>query len=201
MSTASALVAEDWSEQQEAIALLYAKGSEIDVIASALGLPKAVVASVLEDPRAIQTVQYFRAEVAKVLGEKVAPKLEALAFRAAQRIEETLDHTFVAGSQAKHHQDRLAMKLLEGKGFLKAQEGETGETITRRDLEKFEASMRKALEARELRATVLTEQGGVYAGEEAGEEEAEEKRQVREGEFELEPSSGSATQWVEVADE
>ena len=118
MSTALAPI-KKWKILHEMIVHLHIAQYSNEAIAEKLDVTPVRVSQVLSDPQAKQIIRAVRNNLRQTLMDGVEGELVLLADESVKRIGETLRYDeFMLGSDAKKHQDSLAMGVLKGVGFL-----------------------------------------------------------------------------------
>lgn len=136
------------------IVSLHIAGNPNKKIAAAVGITPERVSQVLSDPQAIAVIQRVKNSMRLKMEEDIEDKLVVLASESVDRIAETITHEFLPGSDEHEHQDRVAIKVLQGTGFLKKESpeggGKTREVPSTRLLERLASALEKANTAVEL---------------------------------------------------
>lgn len=87
-------------------------------IADHFDLSKSHVSNICRDPRAQQVIDEARTATREKLLGDIEARLDAAAHGAVRVIERTLDADISPVHKAKPNQDRVAIKVLEGRGHL-----------------------------------------------------------------------------------
>ena len=121
----------NWKPRHENIVVLHLNGWSNIAIADYMGITPVRVHQVLQDPQAQAVIRATMSRVRENLSAETADRLLELTEKAVERIAETLDMTFVPGTDPKKHQDNVSLQLLKGKGFLSDDRGEDGKVKER----------------------------------------------------------------------
>ena len=125
MSTTLAPI-KKWSTKHEMVVHLHVAQYSNTAIAEKMGITPVRVSQILADPQAKQIIRAVQANLRKQMETSVEDRLVLLADESVNRIADTITfRDFPLGSDAKKHQDNIAMGVLKGVGFLPgAKEGE-----------------------------------------------------------------------------
>ena len=143
---------ETWAEKHDAIVYEHLRGLGDSDIAKRFGLSMKQVRAVLARPEALAIESAFRQQIAEKISDSVGERLIHATTRAVEVIEQTLEEDLTPGTAAKAHQDRVAIKVLEGQGFL-TKDGEAsraGESLTPHDVNRLVEALTKADESKRL---------------------------------------------------
>jgi hypothetical protein len=147
MATAIAPI-KKWKVQHEMIVHLHIAGYPAAAIAEKLGVTPVRVSQVLCDPQAKQIIRGVKNNLRQTLMDSVDDELVLLAEESVKRIGETLRYEdFSLGSDAKKHQDNLAMGVLKGVGFLPGEQEGIGKAVQKSLEPALAARLISALEA------------------------------------------------------
>lgn len=116
-----------WTTRNEHIALLWLTGKTQAEIAKMFGIHQSTVARIVGDPRVEELKARIREELRERVIDSVAAELDDAAQLAVRAIRRTLEADISPVHKAKPNQDRVALKVLQGRGHLAVvHEGETG---------------------------------------------------------------------------
>lgn len=143
-----------WKPIHENVVQLHISGMKNKRIAKLCGLTKERVSQILCDPQARVIIRQRNLRVREELAKEMDGRLLILSERSVERLEETMDVAEQTGTDAKKHQDNVALKILQGRGFLTrtVDESRTRERqpIEASLLERLTSAMEKANKAREM---------------------------------------------------
>lgn len=143
----------NWKPRHENVVILHLNGWGNDEIAKHLRITPVRVAQILQDPQAMILKAAVMKRVRENLSGDITDRLLELTELSVEKIAETLEATFVLGTDPKKHQDNVALQIVKGKGFLSGAEvpAETRDPqIPVSLLERFTAAMEKSNEAKRL---------------------------------------------------
>lgn len=113
-----------WSvEHEEIVALHIGRWSNED-IAKKMGKTPVRISQILSDPKARELINAAGLRIRTLMMENLEEGLAVLAVKGMARIAETLNIEFVPGTDAKKHQDRLALDLIK---LVKGDENQVGD--------------------------------------------------------------------------
>lgn len=145
-------ILQTWSPRHDLAVALHLSGKKNVDIARVLEWTPEHVSIVLRQPQAKAMVERAQRRMRETTQEAITERLLELSEKAVERLEETLEQTFILGSKSKHHQDNTSLKILQGTGFLAGKkDGEKEEAtdkVTATLVERLTASLEKAAEAR-----------------------------------------------------
>jgi len=115
---------EVWPLWKERVVILYMSGMTQQQVADhmeSLGhkLTRQAVSAIVRDPRAEELVEAAKAKFRETLITTIGEELDTASQLAVRAIKRTLEAEIHPIHQAKANQDRVAMKLLTGRGFLR----------------------------------------------------------------------------------
>lgn len=116
-----------WSPRNEHIALLWLTGKSQAEIAKMFNISQSTVSRVLKDPQTEELRVRIREELRSRVIDTVAAELDDAAQLAVRAIRRTLEAEISPVHRAKPNQDRVALKVLQGRGHLSIlPEGDAG---------------------------------------------------------------------------
>lgn len=115
-----------WSIRHDRVAMLYAAGVPIVEISKAVGFVVKTCQRIVDSEHGQKIVQTIRARLRERLLEDVEAQLDVTTKLSIQVIRRTLEADIPATHKAKPNQDRVAIKLLQGRGILKNDIGGSG---------------------------------------------------------------------------
>jgi hypothetical protein len=108
-----------WTAIEDQIVILWSTGHFSETaLAEKFNLPAPYVKQVLKDPRAETTRMLVRDRIRENLVQSVEGELTYLASKAVQVIKQTLEAEISPLHQAKGNQDKVALAVLKGMGYL-----------------------------------------------------------------------------------
>lgn len=141
-----------WGPKHDQVVFLHCLGYDNILIAAELGIGKMYVSKLLRDPIAQRKILEFRRKTQQKLIDGVEGRLLRLADESVKRLEETMEEAFEPGTRAKEHQDKTALALLRGTGFLKSEVVKEKEvnTLTKDQAELLHSAISKSMSFREV---------------------------------------------------
>lgn len=134
-----------WSPQFEQVVLLYVTGMPVSTIAKKFKLRASHVEEILAHEKARDIIESARRKLREKIQEDIGADLDNISKLATQRLRETLEASIPPLHRAKINQDRVALQILEGRGFLNESPGRLGGIrISPEQLTKLVAAMEKA---------------------------------------------------------
>lgn len=114
------LVARRWTAKENKIVMLDLLGDLTQAeIGEIVGYSQSWVGKILKDPRAVEVREAFRKRSLEKMIETADQKLDTLVDKAVDKLDVTLSADIAATSKAKPNQDKVSLKLLEGRRLLK----------------------------------------------------------------------------------
>lgn len=151
---ATKVVVKNWGPKHELCVALHIADKRNYEIAVILGWTKEYVSMVLNMPQAQAEIRRAILKIREISGAEVEGRVQQHAETAVKRVGETLDAEFLVGTRSKEHQDRTALKILEGTGYLPGKKDEErggiSEKLTAPLVEKLAASLELAAKAKML---------------------------------------------------
>lgn len=144
----------EWSLRNDQIVLLVVAGTPHSEIAKQFGLTRQRVTQIMATAKAKEMVAQYRQRLQEHLLSSIEGQLDESAKLAAKAIKKTLEADISAFHKAKSNQDRVAIKLLEGKGFLNKKEERADDAamqVTNEQFNKLMAAISKSDEAAKIR--------------------------------------------------
>lgn len=140
-----------WGPKHDQVVFLHCLGYDNILIAAELGIGKMYVSKLLRDPQAQRKILEFRKKTQKNLIEGVEGRLLRLADESVKRLEETMGEQFELGTRAKEHQDKTALSLLRGTGFLKSEvvKEKQVDSLTTEQANLLQSAINKSMQFRE----------------------------------------------------
>lgn len=111
----------NWKSRHTTVIALSVLGESNEAIAEKTGYTPQRVSQILNDPKGLELREEMEQRFRENLTEDVASRLERLAVKAVDALEETLSANISAIHKAKPNQDRVALKILEGQGHLRSE--------------------------------------------------------------------------------
>ena len=115
-----------WPIRNDQIVMMRISGATQDEVAAAFGISKRQVRNIEQDPRAQEIVAQAKAKVQEKLIETMDEDLDLTAKLSLRVLRRTLEADINPIHQAKANQDRTAIALLRGRGFL-SKDGESNQ--------------------------------------------------------------------------
>lgn len=144
---------EGWSARNDHIVLLYElAGLTQKEIGDRFGLSPQTISGIINDPRAAEIKETARKELRQRILNTVEDELTAMQKLSVKVLKKTLEADISPIHGAKPNQDRVALDLLKGMGFLsKEQERDGGGlTMTNEQFERFMEGIQKSDEAAQV---------------------------------------------------
>ena len=146
-------LAQEWPLRNDQIVLLALSGTMTqEEIGEIFGMTRQNVALILKHDRAKEIIQIARARLRENLVDTIEGELDLASRAAVEVIKRTLNADISPVHKAKPNQDRVAVALLRGRGFMR-EEGkgaEGGLQVPADQFANFVESLRKADAAREI---------------------------------------------------
>ena len=136
-----------WPIRNDQIVLMSVAGMDQATVAKHFGLTNQQISRILKDPRAQSVVERARERLQERIFEGVEAELDLAARAAVKAIKVTLNADISAFHKAKPNQDRVAIKILEGRGHLKSSTDEGGDggfRVTDEQFKKLMTAMEKS---------------------------------------------------------
>ena len=134
------------------IVLMLLGGAKQKEVAKEFGLSRQRISKIAEDPRAEAVIQKARESITdKLLGD-IDDQLDLASRLSMKVIRRTLAADISPTHKAKGNQDRVAVSILRGRGFL-SKDGESGEKgfqITPAQFDRLTEALAKADEAKKI---------------------------------------------------
>ena len=145
-------VAERWPLRNDQIVLMILAGSPAREVAAAYGLSERQVSSIFTDPRAADIKRLARERLQEKILETIEDELDVTSKLAVQVIKRTLEADIAPVHKAKANQDRVAIKVLQGRGFLRSEDRGAGAgfQVTNDQFDKLLTALGKADEAKNI---------------------------------------------------
>jgi len=115
-----------WPTRNDQIVLAVLAGATPADVARAFGMTRQNVAKILKSPMAQDVILAAKGKLREKLLEDIEDELDVMSKLALRKLRVTLDADITAVHKAKPNQDRVAMKLLEGRGFLRKERDDGG---------------------------------------------------------------------------
>ena len=142
---------QSWPLRNDRIVLMVLAGMPVKEVAKSFGLSQQMISIIVADPRAEEIGRIARARLQEKLIDTIEEELDQMARMATEKLKATLQADIGAVHKAKPNQDRVAVKILEGRGFLKKERGATGGLQIPKELYgKLVEAMEKANKAAEI---------------------------------------------------
>lgn len=119
--------ANSWPPWKDVLVLRAFSGQEsLKALAREFKVPYRVAQRVIADPRAEELRIRTRERIRENIMDSVEDQLDESTRKAVEVIRRTLNAEITAFHPAKANQDRVALKVLEGRGFLSTDRGQGG---------------------------------------------------------------------------
>lgn len=151
-----------WRPKYEMIVQLSITGMSNKALAEKFNLHEVRISQILNSPQAKLIQARTVALVKEIMLESVQDDLASLAVESVRRIGQTLRYEdFVLGTDAKKHQDNLALGVLKGTGFLNGESNEDDKKkpapLTESLMARLTAALEKSNEAAEIQNQAKSE--------------------------------------------
>jgi hypothetical protein len=152
----SKAVEKPWPLWKDQVVLFYMSGMTQEEVAthmSGIGhkMTRQSVSNILKDPRAGEIIAAARSKFKEVLIEGIGDELDVASKLALKAIKKTLEAEIHPIHQAKANQDRVALKVLSGRGFLRedSRNEDAGLQVPPDQFERLVKAMERSNRARE----------------------------------------------------
>ena len=136
---------QSWPLRNDEIVLKVMADIPVVDVAKAYNMTPQNVTKIIRDPRAQEIIKLARSKFQEKLVQETEEKLGLLSKLSVDALKVTLEEEMEATAKAKPNQDRVAMKILEGRGFLKVDKsGSTGLQVPVEIWDKLVDGLRKA---------------------------------------------------------
>ena len=141
-----------WPLRNDQIVLSVLGGRDREEVAEEHGLTHQQISNIVNDPRAQEIISAARARIKEVLLEDIEDQLDLSAQLSLKVIRRTLEADISPVHKAKSNQDRVALKLLAGRGFLRTEsrDGEQGLQMSADQHKRLLEGMEKAMRVRAI---------------------------------------------------
>ena len=145
-------LAQDWPLRNDQIVLMALGGVKQREIGEVFGLSHQQISLIIRDDRAKEIIEITRAKLRKNLTKGIEDELTLMAQASLKVLKKTLDADMGATHRAKPNQDRVAVAILRGRGFLREEGREEGSAlqVPEEQFAKFMEAMQKAGRVREI---------------------------------------------------
>ena len=142
---------QEWPIRNDDIVLKVLAGVPVKIVADAYKMTPQNVSKICNNPKAAEIVKLARAKFQEKLVQSNEEKLGLLSNMAVDRLKTTLETDLPATAKAKPNQDRVALKILEGRGFLKVDKsGSAGLQVPMEVWDKLMDGLKKSDEAMQI---------------------------------------------------
>jgi len=151
MSSVPAL--KNWKPRHENVVMLHLGGWNNIAIANYTRMTPERIYQILQTPQAQALIASQMDRIRERFGSDVSDKLLKLTEISVNRVSETLEQDFIPGTDAKKHQDKVALEIMKGKGFLNGADPSAvnhEQKVSVSLLEKFTNALERANEAKSL---------------------------------------------------
>lgn len=107
-----------WTPRHEMVVSLHISGWSNLKIAEHFRITPVRVSQILCDPQAKALVRQANKTLRDKMKDDISDRLLTLAEGSVKNLEETIEASFLVGSDSKEHQDNVSLKILRGTGFL-----------------------------------------------------------------------------------
>jgi hypothetical protein len=141
-----------WPPRNDQIVLLALTGVPTTEIGAQFGMSQRNVQLIFNDPRANEIKKIAKARFQEKLIETIEEELDVASKLALKVIKRTLAADISPFHKAKSNQDRVAIKTLEGRGFLRSEDRGSGigYQVTPDQFNKLMTALGKADEAKDI---------------------------------------------------
>lgn len=140
-----------WPLRNDQIVLMALGGTSHKDIAAAHNITPQMVSKIVNDPRADEIVRIAKQKLRERIFTGMEENLDLAAKAALKVIQKTLDAEISPTHKAKANQDRVAIKMLQGRGFLGVERGEdSGFKMSPEQFGRLEKALQKADAASEI---------------------------------------------------
>ncbi len=108
-----------WPLRNDQIVLRVLAVGRIKTVAEEFGLSVQQITNICKDPRGEEIIRAARERLREKLLENIEDQLDVAAKASLEVIKKTLDADIGVFHKAKANQDRVALKILGGRGFLR----------------------------------------------------------------------------------
>lgn len=145
-------LAQDWPLRNDQIVMMALGGMKQRAIAEQFDISHQAVSVIIRHPKAEEIIRIAKAKLQEKLVETIDEKLGLTARLAVKVIKKTLDADISPIHKAKANQDRVAIALLRGRGYLRqeGQDGAGGFQVSPEQFDKLTTAMRKSDEAQQI---------------------------------------------------
>lgn len=120
MASSSAL--ENWPLRNDQIVLAMLGGRKTKEVAEEFGLSLGTISNIMAHPKAKEIIALARNKLREKLMEDMEDQLDLASKLSLKVIKRTLEADIAPVHKAKSNQDRVALKVLTGRGFLRAED-------------------------------------------------------------------------------
>jgi len=110
--------AQDWPLRNDQIVLLVLSGASQAAAGRTFDISRQAVGKILNDPRAKDIIRQARQKLHDRILESMDDQLDLASKLSLVKLKQTLDADISPYHKAKSNQDRVALKILAGRGFL-----------------------------------------------------------------------------------
>ena len=145
-------LAQDWPLRNDQIVLLVLGGMKQKEVAKEYNLTPQAVSKIIRDPRAEEVLTHARDAVLEKMLSGMDDQMTHAARLAIKCVRRTLEADITPTHKAKGNQDRVAVAVLRGRGFLSQEtnEGERSFLISPAQFERLVGAMEKSDEAKKI---------------------------------------------------
>ena len=145
-------LAQNWPVRNDQIVLLLLGGMTQQEVADQYKLTRQAVSKIARDPRAAEIITHAREAITEKLLADMDDQMTHAARLAIKCIRRTLEADITPTHKAKGNQDRVAVAMLRGRGFLSQEtnEGERSFLISPAQFDRLVGAMEKSDEAKKI---------------------------------------------------
>ena len=144
-------LAQAWPVRNDQIVLMLLAGAKQKDVAKEFSLTRQMVSRIANDPRAEEIIRVARETITNNLLSGIEEQLDLATKLSMKVVRRTLDADIHPAHKAKANQDRVAISILRGRGFLSQESSEdTGLKISNTQFDRIEAALAKADAAKEI---------------------------------------------------
>ena len=145
-------LAQDWPLRNDQIVLLVLGGMKQKEVAKEYNLTPQAVSKIIRDPRAEEVLTHARDAILEKMLSGMDDQMTHSARLAIKCVRRTLEADIGPTHKAKGNQDRVAIAMLRGRGFLSQEtnEGERNFLISPAQFERLVGAMEKSDEAKKI---------------------------------------------------
>lgn len=111
-----------WTVRHDQICLLRATGTSERELAKTFNLARSTISNIVNDPRGQKIIELTRQKLRERIVEDVESQLDLATKASIKVLRRTLEADISPIHQAKANQDRVALKMLQGRGFLRTEQ-------------------------------------------------------------------------------